>query len=147
MRARLEQLAAAAGLPLQWGEAVANTQHALEAAEWARDQGPDTFDRLHHALFQAYFAQGRNISSRAAVVEVAAAAGLDGAAVRTALETHAYADRVREMGEAARQSGIHSIPTFILDGRYLIAGAHDAAVFEQVLTQLGVPRRTAESAG
>ena len=141
VREHLYTLAAEAGLALQSNPIVANGHKGLEAAEWAREQGPETFDRVHRALFAAYFGESRNISTAEQVIEALAAQAIPTAGLAEALAAETYAARIDEYTTLARQNGISSTPTFILDDRYSIPGAQDYLVFASALTRLGVPRR------
>ena len=67
--------------------------------------------------------------------------GVDRAALRAALAAGTYRDRVDEYTQLARGNGINGTPTFILDDKFVISGAQDWTVFENILTRLGVPRR------
>ncbi len=138
MYEHLRSLAVEAGLPFQRPPRVVNSHRALEAAEFAREQGK--FDAYHRALFDAYWAQGRDIGDAAVLVELAVAAGLDGGALRDALESRRYATLVGERTEEARAWGVTGTPTFIFesgDRRFPLVGAQDDAVFENVARRLG----------
>jgi predicted DsbA family dithiol-disulfide isomerase len=141
VRERLYALAEAEGLPMQSNPVRSNGHKALEAAEWARDQSVDTFDSVHRALFHAYFAASSNISTIEQVEEAVAGHDIDTAAIRVALESGAYRKQVDEYTQLARQNGINGTPTFILDDKFVISGAQDWDVFENILQRLGVPRR------
>ncbi len=54
---------------------LSNTRMALEVAEFARDVG--RFEAFHHAMFKAYFTDGRDIGDRAVIRSVAEECGLD----------------------------------------------------------------------
>ncbi len=145
-RERLYGLAEAVGLPMQTNHMVSNGHKPLEAAEWAREQSRETFDGVHRAIFDAYFARSKNVSTIDQVVELVqtyddGALKLDGDGLRKALETGAYHSRVDELTQLARTNGISSTPTFIFEDQFVVPGAQDYAVFEDVLTRLGVPRR------
>ena len=141
VRDRLYAMAAAEGLPMQSNPYQANGHKALEAAEWAREQSIETFDRVHRAIFQAYFAGGANVSTIDQVDAAVAETGVDRAALRAALAAGTYRERVDEYTQLARGNGINGTPTFILDDKFVISGAQDWPVFENILTRLGVPRR------
>ncbi len=141
VRAHLKQVAEESDLQLVGNPIMANSHNALAATEWARDQGGDAFDKLHRALFGAYFADQRNISTIAEIVSVAEEQGLDGAALGAVLEARRYSDRVAETTKELRERSVHSTPSFLFEDRYMIMGAQDFETFADVLTRLGVPRR------
>ncbi len=55
------------------------SRKALEAAEFARDQG--CFDEMHNALFRAFFEDGRDLNDTGVLLDVGASVGLDRGAV------------------------------------------------------------------
>ena len=61
--------------------------------------------------------------------------------LRDALEGGTYSQRVDELTQLARQNGINGTPTFIFEDQFMVSGAQEWPVFEDVLTRLGVPRR------
>jgi predicted DsbA family dithiol-disulfide isomerase len=46
----------------------------------------------------------------------------------------------------ADEMGITAVPTYVIDGRWSIPGAQDAAVFEQVFRRLAARRAESASA-
>lgn len=141
----LRTLAEDAGLAMQTNTASANAHKSLEAGEWARDQGREMFEKVHAALFRAYFGEACNISTTDQLVEALTPLGMEMASLRAALEDGRYRERVDAYTRMARENGISSVPTFILEDRYVVRGAQKYAVFEDVLTRLGVPRRATPS--
>lgn len=67
-------------------------------------------------VFRAYFAEGRDVADPAVVMELAAAAGADTAALAEALKGEAIKDRVKAEVEAAMKAGVFGSPHFIVDG-------------------------------
>src|SRR5207237_10101512 len=78
-RARAEEgdnrLAAQVGLQLRLHDRLINSRPALQAAEFAREQG--RFEQMHHELFRAAWDEGRDVSDLAVLREVAGRAGVD----------------------------------------------------------------------
>ncbi len=67
--------------------------------------------------------------------QLGAEIGLDTAALKTALESNAFADEVREDIYEAFQFGVRGVPFFVFDRKYAISGAQDSQVFLQALEQ------------
>jgi len=63
-------------------------------------------------------------------------AGLDEEQARAVVTDARYADTVREEQRFWLSKGIHAVPSFVLDLRYLIAGAQDPEVFVAALKRL-----------
>jgi predicted DsbA family dithiol-disulfide isomerase len=90
-------------------------RHAGEAG------GTATQGAVAEALFRAYFQDGRDIGDVAVLAEVAAKAGLKGAA--DLLASDAGAAEVREEDAGFRRLGISGVPSFALAGHVLFSGA------------------------
>ena len=132
--APMRAMAAAVGLEIADRDFVANSRLALEAAEFARDR--ELFEPFHRAVFDAYFAEGRDIGRLDELRAIARAVGLDEAALVTALEERRYAPRVDEDVELAARIGISAVPAFIIGNRAIL-GAQPYEVFEQVMALYG----------
>ena len=137
----VEAAARSAGLIMRIPPFIANSRLALEAAEFARDEGADASARLHHAVFRAYFEEGRNIGDPDVLVTIGRAQGLDGDRLRDALAERRYRERVDAAIQWAAGHSLTSTPTFVLDNRLAVVGAQDYELFESLMQRLGVPRR------
>lgn len=67
-------------------------------------------------VYRAYFAQGRDITEPALVLELAAAAGADAAALAGPLGGEAVKERVKSEVAAAMKAGVFGSPFFVVDG-------------------------------
>lgn len=132
-------MAAEAGLPIIGRDWVSNSRPALEAAEFAREQG--LFEPFHRAIFSAYHAQGRDIGKHDVLREIATSVGLDAAAMVDALDEGRYTLRVEEDLELSRQIGLTGVPAFIIGNRAIV-GAQPYEVFEYAMDLLGREKRT-----
>jgi predicted DsbA family dithiol-disulfide isomerase len=144
---QLRALATDAGLPFERPPVVANSHRALEAAEFAREHG--VFEAMHRELFHAYFAEGRNIGDIDVLIEIAGVCGLDGDALREAIDARRYASLIDQRTAQAREAGITSTPTFVfIDGerRFPLPGCQDYPVFENVARRFGARERTPQAA-
>jgi predicted DsbA family dithiol-disulfide isomerase len=127
-------MAAEVGLPIVDRDWISNSRPALEAAEYAREQG--CFDPFHRAVFTAYFAEGRDIGKHDVLREIATSVGLNAVGMIDALNDGRYAERVNEDLEISRQIGLTGVPAFILGNRAIV-GAQPYNVFEYVMGLLG----------
>lgn len=80
-------------------------------------------DGVVEGLFQAYFAEGRNIGDPAVMADIAEAAGLDRARAEALLAGSEGAEEVARELAQARRVGISGVPTFVVDGMPIVAGA------------------------
>jgi len=135
----LWQVAGASGIRLRLPSVVANTHKAHEATEFAKAQG--AVDSFSGAVFAVYWEGEENIGEVDTLCRLAQECGLDGQALRQALESGRYTQRVEEQMEWARREGIGGVPTFIFDGRFALEGAQSYDVFksttERILTRRG----------
>ena len=113
---------------------IYNTFDAHRLLHWAALEGKQA--ALKHALFRAYFTEGRDPSDRDVLAAVAGAVGLDAANAREMLEAGLYADEVRAAEQLWQSRGIHAVPAIVIDGRYLIQGGQPPEAFEQALRQI-----------
>jgi 2-hydroxychromene-2-carboxylate isomerase len=72
-----------------------------------------------HAMFRAFWVEGRDLSDAAVVTEVATRAGLDGAAL--VAEAPAYKDALKAQTQEAVDRGAFGAPTFFV-GREMFIG-------------------------
>lgn len=113
---------------------IYNTFDAHRLLHWAEEAGNQL--ALKHALFKAYFTDGKDPSNHAVLLDLVAAAGLDVAEAQAILASDRYADEVREREQFYQSHGIHSVPAVIINGRHLIQGGQPPEVFEQALRQI-----------
>lgn len=137
--AHLKAYAAEAGLTLASNRWLANSHRALELAEFARDRG--AFVTVHEALFRACFVEARNIGDVDVLCDVARESGLDADEFRVECMVGRYAALVDQTTAIAREKGVSSTPTTIVDDRFAVVGAQDLAVYVDVLTRLGAKPR------
>jgi len=114
---------------------LANSRLALEASEFAREQGK--YDSFSEKVFHAYFTEARDIGRRDVVMELAGAAGLDVEALQDALLQGRYAQRLREANEEGRCYRITGVPTFIINEKHMIVGAQPLEVFRDTIKRCG----------
>ena len=123
-------------IDLQKRDRIYNTFDAHRLLHWAGELGVAQQQALKRALLQAYHGDGRNVSDRDTLVDIAAAVGLDAGETRRILETDTYAAQVREREHFYQQHGIRAVPSVIFNDRHLVQGGQPPEVFEQALRQL-----------
>ena len=110
---------------------IYNTFDAHRLLQWAGTEGKQR--ELKHALFEAYFREGRDPSDHEVLLDVAGRLGLDTHRARQVLDSNEYADEVRAREQFYRNHGINAVPSLIVNDRYLIQGGQPVEVFEQLL--------------
>lgn len=91
-------------------------QAPSRAFYWAGDRDPALAKRLAHALYRAYFAEDRDISSPEVTANVAAKLGLDRDEVLQALNDPAVKERLKTEVDAAIERGVFGSPYVVIDG-------------------------------
>lgn len=129
-------------LPFDFG-AIPRTPNTLEShrlVRWAGGQ-PMGQTPMVEALFDAYFAKGRDVGDVEVLVQVAAGAGYDESGARELLAGDAGRDEVAREDMRARSAGITGVPCFILDGKVAVPGAVEPEVFLRVFDEhrIGAP--------
>lgn len=135
-REAIRARAASVGFTMRTSEKsrIYNTFDAHRLLHWAGLEGRQK--ELKHALFTAYFTDGRDPSDHEVLAAAAAGAGLDADQAREVLASARYADEVREAEELWRSRGISGVPAIVIDERYLISGGQPPEAFEQALRQI-----------
>jgi predicted DsbA family dithiol-disulfide isomerase len=135
----VNRLAGSVGLHLVLHERLINSRPALQAAEFAREQGH--FDAMHRELLKAYWDEGRDVSDMAVLRDVAARSGVDVDGMEAAVKENRFGDYLDARRAEAEELGINGIPAHIIAERYLVMGAQPYDLFERVMAKAGVPRR------
>ncbi|MBK8441697.1 MAG: DsbA family oxidoreductase [Rhodobacter sp.] len=133
---RLREVARAAGLPLNPDvpKRQPNTLDAHRVIHWAGVEGRQ--NAVVAALFRAYWVEGRDIGNTGVLADIAAAAGMDRAAVLRLLDSDADAEDVAARDADARAKGVSAVPTFLIARQYLASGAQSPELWGQVIDDL-----------
>ncbi|MEO0720390.1 MAG: DsbA family oxidoreductase, partial [Pseudomonadota bacterium] len=111
-----------------------NTIDAHRLIRWADSMDAQT--PVVEELFKRYFERGEDISDHGVLAEVAEIAGLDRAVIERLLATDTDSDAVREEDKTARGLGVSGVPTFIIDGRYVVPGAQDPELWVKTIDEI-----------
>lgn len=139
MRANLLAAADNAGFPMNFPDPamIWNTFASHRLLRWAlAESGGTAQTRLKMALFAAHFQQQRSVADVETLLDIAAEQGFDRAQAAAALADKELAVATRTIEEQGRQAGINSVPSFILDGKYLVQGAREPEDYAAMLRQV-----------
>jgi predicted DsbA family dithiol-disulfide isomerase len=122
------------GLTLNPGPFGISTRaaHQLAAAATAAGFG----DRLHRALLDAYWVDGRDISDHAVLAAVAEQVGFGAERCRALLADPAADAPVAEDVAQAQAYNLQAVPATVINQRYLISGAQPLPVMRRYLEQV-----------
>ena len=111
-----------------------NTVKAHELIHYAKSKGRQI--DMKERLLKAYFVDGAHVGRIEDLADLAAEIGLDRADVVRALTENEFLADVKADVALAQEYGIQGVPFFVIDGKYGVSGAQDAATFAQVLEQV-----------
>lgn len=89
---------------------------------WLADRG-GVQDAVVEALFRAYFTQGRDIGDQHTLLDVTVDAGLERSAAEAVLNGDDGMKAVRQSEKLSRQHCVDSVPFFVVNGKFTLAGA------------------------
>lgn len=110
---------------------VANSFKAHNLIQFAKTQQKQ--NEIEEKLFEAYFAEGKNIDDIPTLIEVAEKAGLNTNGLAEALENADFAEQVQADVNDARKLGVRGVPFFAFNRKYAISGAQEPAAFLSTL--------------
>jgi len=127
---------ASAGLAFRAPTHIPNSRAALQAAELVREHEPESFDRLHAALFAAVFVDARDIGDVAVLKSIVDECGANGTDVADAIHRDIAWPAVRASTDAAIAQGVTGTPAYLLDNRLLVPGVQPREALAQWVSRL-----------
>ena len=118
---------------------IVNTFDAHRLLHWAGGEGRQA--ALKRALLRAYFTEGRDVSDRDVLVDIATGVGLDAERAKGILASDEFAAEVREAEQFFLRNGITGVPAVIIEQRHLVSGGQPVEVFERALRQIAAAKR------
>lgn len=116
---------------------VYNTFNCHRLLHWAGEEaGADAQRRLKKELLATYFTLAVSTDDPDNLIDAVRRAGLDTERARQILASHEFEAETRASEQKYLGLGIHSVPSLILNDKYLLQGAQPAEAFEQALRQL-----------
>lgn len=113
-------LAERLGIEMRLPPLQPRSRRAHEAAHWAREAG--RFEEMNAAVFRAFFERGEDIGDAAVLASLAAGLGLDGEALRRALESRRFEPAVLADEREAEGLGVSGVPAFVADRKAALSG-------------------------
>ncbi|WP_269582126.1 DsbA family oxidoreductase [Roseibium sp. Sym1] len=121
-----------------------NTLDCHRLILWSRDD--DLQDEVVERLFKAYFLDGEDLTKSSTLVRISKEAGMQYDLVEQLLETETDLDKVVAQIRNAQESGITGVPCFIIDGRFVLAGAEKAETLAAALLHAEETRSNPQAA-
>jgi predicted DsbA family dithiol-disulfide isomerase len=107
-----------------------NSRLAQELAKWAATKNDG--ERIHDALFRAYFVDAKNIGQLEVLADIAQQAGLPRGEAADILLNRSFKNDVDNDWKRCATIGVTAVPTF-LAGRYLMVGAQPYEELERLV--------------
>ncbi|MEP2715681.1 DsbA family oxidoreductase [Pseudophaeobacter sp.] len=125
-----------AGLKIDFGgmQRTPNTIDAHRLIHWAGIEGKQ--GAMVDALFDAYFAQARDIGDHDVLVEIAEKTGLEGGVIRKLLSGDNDVEDIRNRDAHSRKMGVSSVPTFIIANQHAVPGAQQPEMWKQIVEDI-----------
>ena len=135
----IRERAAAVGFPFHpdGRKHVYNTFNAHRLLHWVSvEHDAAAQHRLKRELLGTYFTLAVNLDDQENLIDAVRRAGLEPGRARQILSTNEYEQAVRERQRHYTDMGITSVPSIILNGKYLLQGAQPAEQFERAIRQV-----------
>ena len=130
----LREEAQKAGLAMIVPEIIPKTRLALEASEYAREQGKH--EAFHERLFRKFYGEGQDVSRWQVLRETAVSINLDPDAMQRNTERGDYAKIVNGRMQELFSLGASGVPLYIFDNKYAVVGLQPYEAFEEVMTHI-----------
>jgi len=127
MKQRMSALMAKENLAYGNRSQTYNSRLAQELAKWG-ESFPEG-EALNLKLFEAYFAEGRNLAEPVVLLDVVEAAALPREAADEVIRKRSFRDAVDADWKRAHELGVTGVPTFVSGNRGLVgAQSYEALV-------------------
>jgi len=139
MFAQITQVGKASGITfdLDGIKRGANTLSAHRLLDYAfREGGSKLQNALSEALFQAYFCEQRNIGDTQVLSTIADKIGINKDNVSSYLKSNDGLEEVKLQIVSSQQQGINGVPSFSLEGQFVLSGGQATEVFLAAIDRL-----------
>lgn len=130
----LRQEAHKAGLEMIIPEIIPKSRRALEASEYAREQGKH--ESFHKVVFHRFYGMGQDLSSWDMLLSAAEEVGLDGQEMQHKTENGDYKAMVDAHKTELVALGATGVPLFIFERKYAIIGLRPYDAFQEVMAHI-----------
>ena len=153
VRSQMKEIAKQAGVSLSYeGEGAPkpqrmwNTRDCHKLLTFALEEaGPSVQTKLKLALFKAHFNHRQPLNDRAALLDIAASAGLHRQAAKAALDDPELEARVIAEEKQAWDYNITGVPAMIVGGKFMIPGAQTPETYVNALRRVVEKTKAAAS--
>ena len=129
----VSQMGQAEGLTFNYADTpFTHTMDAHRLTKYAAEKDTVIADRLSEKLYEAYFAENRELADPDVLVEKAVESGFSEDETRELLASDRYRSAVIADEQAAAVNGVHAVPFFVI-GKYGVPGAVSTEQMKDIL--------------
>ncbi|KAK4497933.1 hypothetical protein PRZ48_010589 [Zasmidium cellare] len=136
MQGHLARLGKQVGIDFAFGGKTGNTRDSHRLIQLGKTKGEEVQTKVVESLFNAYFEENEDITSREVLIARGVKAGLDEQETRDWMESGKGGDEVDKEVAKAQMQFISGVPNFTVNGQYEIQGAEEPSAFLQVFGEI-----------
>ena len=123
-----------AGMEMVVPEIIPKSRLALEASEYAREQGKH--EAFHKIVFQRFYGRGEDLGSWSMLRTAAEEVGLDAEEMQRKTDNGDYTQVVNAHATELMTLGGTGVPLFVFDHKYAVVGLQPYAAFQEVMEHI-----------
>ena len=124
---------------------IPNTFNAHRLLWKAKEFGIQT--ELSEALFKCYFTEGKDIGSKAVLLEVATKVGMDSKMIQLFLDSKEGGQETADEEMNFIEKSIGAVPTYFINEKYIIQGGQEPETFVSFLNKILIKEKQNEVSG
>ena len=117
--AGLKKVAAEENIPIAEHSFTTHSKDAIQLAEYCKQQGKETFYKLHESLLSSFFVDEKNIGDRKVLKEIANNCGISDEIINAAWDDEKAKNAITNNFNLVNKYEIQSVPSFIFGERTL----------------------------
>ncbi|MGD8789219.1 MAG: DsbA family oxidoreductase [Burkholderiales bacterium] len=143
---RVAQAGAAAGIGFDF-DAIKVQPNTVDAHQLILLAGQvNAQDGVVESLFAGFLLEGRDLSDRETLLELAERGGLPRAHAETCLNEQLLRETVEEQDEHARKLGVEGVPFFVFDNKLAVSGAQPPEILLQAMNEATMQQQAGRQA-
>lgn len=137
MHVRMKAIGEAVGIDFKFGGNTGNTRDSHRLVQLAKKYGDDAESKTLDGLFAAYFEHEQDITNYDTLKKIAVESGILAEDFQKAIvDSDEGGLEVDKLAGQARRNGVSGVPDYVIQDRYRLEGANDAASFVNAFEQI-----------
>jgi predicted DsbA family dithiol-disulfide isomerase len=139
VHAQLTNLGEVEGVPFNFDK-VSKLPNTFKAHRliWLADKY-GVQEKVVKALFSVYFAKGEDVGDETVLIKTGIDNGIPAEKLQGFFSSDEGLEAVRQLEQQAYQLGIQAVPSFVINDQFLVRGAQESNIFEEVLEKAAPP--------